>query len=308
MSAGGNCPIANSLAANTTVTVAPSVNTTCAFAAEFVSRIKAVKVAAITNLRANNTTGNYSLYVFPLPDNGGMAYGSATNLPYGTARWIGASPNAGYTFTRWMAIGGDCPIANPWAANTSVTITPYGNTTMCTFVAIFNTTGCLPDLQVSALALPSAVYANIRANGTATTSNRGCSRAALNTTTSYYINGAIVNSIAVPPLNVNQSYVGPITFICKRRGTYNLTAVADSQNVVAESNENNNARSVPFSCIDSVPVVDKPVIQGIQAVKTPTASAKPADQITNSMADTSGNMYAKIMGILGVYIDDYRQQ
>ena len=101
--------------------------------------------------------------------------------------------------------------------------------------------------------------AGLQVNVTETTRNQGAGTA-IATTTKYYLStnptfdapGDVwLASRAVPLLATGASSVGPQTAVTIPPGTasgnYYILAVADSDNTVAESNENNNVTAKPLT-------------------------------------------------------------
>ncbi|MCX8175004.1 MAG: hypothetical protein N3E51_02255 [Candidatus Micrarchaeota archaeon] len=186
----------------------------------------------------------------------------------------------------------DCPPTSP----ASYVDAQIGCTVICrnvaeAFVPKNQTNQSKPDLVISQISIPATVTVNVRVYGSITTKNVGQGHAG-NSTTAYYINGAFVNSIPVPPLPPGASSTGNASFVCLRAGTYAFSAKADYLGAILEENETNNEKNVTFSC----------VLSSGQVQTSPVGS----ESIVASMADTSGNLYAKVMGILGVHLESYR--
>jgi len=79
----------------------------------------------------------------------------------------------------------------------------------------------------------------VRVYGNIVTRNLGNAQAQ-NSTTGYYIDGAIVNSAYVPALAAGGSDTEAASFICERAGSHTFSASADAGGNVTEKNETNN--------------------------------------------------------------------
>ena len=139
-------------------------------------------------------------------------------------------------------------------------------------------------MTIGSIRLDTTVLVGVRAYGSIVTKNTG-NGAAAQSTTSYYVNGQYVNSIAVPSLWSSSTYVGNLTFICQRAGTYNLTVIADAAKIVNETDENNNAASMIFTC---------------------TNQAAGKATFADTMVEISGSIYDNVMGLLGIPVQDYK--
>jgi subtilase family serine protease len=121
-----------------------------------------------------------------------------------------------------------------------------------------------PDLVVSSMSIfPTTISSSAAAdspiNVTETTKNQGVGTAIATTTKSYLSTNPTFDapgdvwlaSRAVPLLATGASSVGPQTMVTIPPGTapgsYYILAVADADNTVAESNENNNATAKPLT-------------------------------------------------------------
>jgi subtilase family serine protease len=121
-----------------------------------------------------------------------------------------------------------------------------------------------PDLIVSSMTVFPTTISSSAAGGSqinivATTRNQGVGTA-IATTTKYYLSthptfdasaDVWLASLAVPLLASGASSVGPQTAVTIPPGTasgnYYILAVADADNTVAESNENNNVTAKPLT-------------------------------------------------------------
>ena len=206
--------------------------------------------------------------------------GSASSLSsgaYGAVGSIAAIPALGYDFSMWS---GNCPISDVYERTTTLTLSPVQGTA-CRIVAAFvpGTTNCgsagkpcclnstcsigaacnssgmcaqtnssfAPDLAVTGISLPSQVTVGVRVYGSIVTQNLGNAQAQ-NSTTSYYIDGAIVNSVSVPALAAGGSDSEAASFICEHAGSHTFSASADANGNITEKNETNNGKSLAFSC------------------------------------------------------------
>lgn len=111
------------------------------------------------------------------------------------------------------------------------------------FIALPNNSA--PDLQISAVsAVNNQAPQGSKVTIFATVKNSGSGSAAA-TTTLITANGATLGSIATPAIPAGQSVTVSVDWrTAAQNGDYTLTARADSANVVAESSETNNTKSI----------------------------------------------------------------
>jgi CARDB len=108
---------------------------------------------------------------------------------------------------------------------------------------VFGSAGAIgqPDLQVTALTVTTNGE-----NYTATVSNTG-NAAAGASTTQFKLDGTQICAVSTPAIAAG----GSATVKCKAKapskGTHTAVATADSANVVAESNESNNSKTITFT-------------------------------------------------------------
>ncbi|MFA6214114.1 MAG: CARDB domain-containing protein [Candidatus Micrarchaeia archaeon] len=162
------------------------------------------------------------------------------------------------------------PAAPPAAAPPNETASPPGEG--------------VADLQLSSLEIQGEISAGERVHGTVTTYNAGSGKSPA-TKTAYYVDSKLEGEVDVPPLEPGGFSTGNVTFICEAAGGHTISAKADSEGKVPESNERNNSMGLTFGCSGN------------------GSLAGPADSIAASMADSSGNLYAIVMANLGVQLD-----
>ncbi len=159
-------------------------------------------------------------------------------------------PSTGATYTGHTNSNGDYCIAflapvTQGLYNVDVAITDFtldGDTT-APFVLL--PPPCIPDLVVSNLNLSATtILAGQSISGNYTVANVGCGNVGINTIANWSTNGGVPagSSAVINPLNSGQSQLVNISSInFPTVGTYNVCAVADANNQVAETNENNSA-------------------------------------------------------------------
>ena len=278
----GNCNATNPNSPNTTANVTSG---TCYVYAQFQGGNYS------NNTNTTNTTG--SLIVKASPEYGGLVYGTEYNFPVPATKTISALVAPGAKFYKWVS-SGYCDVINASASKTTV----YVQSGICTVIGYFKTnqtanntnitniSANIADLKVSALVMGVDIPLNQRVYGTVQTSNVG-KEVSVSTSTSYYLNGIYVNSVKVPELKPGESSTGEVTFICKRVGTYTLSAKADSADSAKELDERNNEMSIKVICSDS----------GV--------AGNAQTRIASSIVDTSGSLYVMAMRNLGIYIESF---
>ena len=107
-----------------------------------------------------------------------------------------------------------------------------------------------PDLIVSALkASNNQAPQGAKVTFTATIKNQGTVAAGVSTTTQFKDGNTVLGTVSTPPIGAGQSV--NVTFnwytASAKKGNHTITATADSGNVVAESNESNNSKSIVVS-------------------------------------------------------------
>jgi subtilase family serine protease len=135
--------------------------------------------------------------------------------------------------------------ANPGTYVASVTVTDSRGAASTNSATKTITVNGQPDLVVSALTSnPASPKHGTKATLTATVQNQGNANAAASRT--QFLNGTtslgFVNTASLAPGATAQV---PFTWTTpSKKGSYTITGKADATNVVAESNENNNARTL----------------------------------------------------------------
>lgn len=175
----------------------------------------------------------------------------------------------------------------------------------------------LPDLVISGVGGALSATAGATTTISATTKNQGAGNAAA-TTTTLFRNGGMVSSLQVPVLASLQSATQSFQVACPAAGAYNITVVANYPHAIAETDEANNYRYAILTCAPAQPVCNNTVptcpagsnlITYTDSVGCPAYACSkvivPIDSIdiVSSIADASGDMYAKLMNILGIYVE-----
>ncbi len=101
---------------------------------------------------------------------------------------------------------------------------------------------CLPDLRTVISPSNRGIIEGESVSGTITVTNNGCAPVAVETLLEMDQTGGlpIIGSVIVPPLAPGESFNLPYTAQFDIQGTYYITGLADAENVVEESSENNN--------------------------------------------------------------------
>ena len=101
------------------------------------------------------------------------------------------------------------------------------------------------QLQAITFDNPAAIYKVM--NGSVTNYNSGTAPSPA-TKTAYYIDGTLLGTVDVPPMDAGASSTVGITFVCPSAGGHTLSAKIDYENQVDEQDELNNGRAVSFTC------------------------------------------------------------
>jgi len=119
-----------------------------------------------------------------------------------------------------------------------------------------------PDLIVSAISIdPEQPIVNQSVTINATIANIGEANAvAFNV--SFYANNVLIEKVRISGLNANESIIASISWTPGLAGNYTIKVIADSDNNVIESNENNNESSktviVTSRCVASLSSLIRP--------------------------------------------------
>ncbi|MEM0214933.1 MAG: CARDB domain-containing protein, partial [Archaeoglobaceae archaeon] len=111
----------------------------------------------------------------------------------------------------------------------------------------------MPDLNITAISItPMQPIVNQQATINATIANIGNANAgAFNV--SFYANNVLIEKVRISGLNAGGSIIASITWTPSSAGNYTIKVIADSDNNVIESNENNNENSKTFSVVEKLP-------------------------------------------------------
>ena len=98
----------------------------------------------------------------------------------------------------------------------------------------------MPDLAVTQITVPAAVYANMSNVITVTIENVG-NEAASDFTVAIYANSSVIDTKTIS-LNAGSSTDISFSWAPAHTGNYSLQAIVDTQNAIPEFNETNNAK------------------------------------------------------------------
>ncbi|GEM_PF-1973801 len=232
---------------------------------------------------ANNTTNSNTLTVLPSPANAGTTFDSAYNLPYGAVVPIGVSSNPGYSFAGWKSSTGNCPTILSPAFGWAAVITPdYGN--QCLIWGKFNRVGTKQSSNNTTQIGPASgrepcpilgyTHYDCEVAGGEWTDSNNCYHKCVKKPTP--------SSIGVAK---DKEKEGSKTSTGSASEAAPSTGAAPSGEKGGETTSTGSASASSGSSESSVDVSD----------------------VAGAMVDVETDTYAKLMNILGIYVEQYQE-